>query len=386
MVDNNSLARPNLCVPKRPFERRDGVLLDSYEFPAGQKCTAQLSAHRLGEPLSEEQLQLARESSAQGRDRAQGAFVLRWEEKSEQTLEALLEGLRAGNMATPSSLLRYLDDARVRPALLEATRCADPTLLANCAQALGIAGGPGARDVLRQRMEELLAAPQTFEDSSFMNFSAGSAATVAQSLLGLDPDDTAAAKCLRMLLTHPCAHNRLTAAMCAAGAYRHGMKTEAMQVLESTLRPLVHNPDNDLFFAAIEALKVLEPQPVIERCVRLLDAEVVQLIPRAASFLTGLRLSENAVVPALIAWISRQPVARNALSVAMALGSLVPEELRLDLVKRALADESPSLRWAAISCLNSLERGQMIGLASTALEDETDPALMRALNAAANPS
>ncbi|MDP3504386.1 MAG: hypothetical protein Q8S33_28880 [Myxococcales bacterium] len=235
-------------------------------------------------------------------------------------------------------------------------------------------------------MEELLAAPETFEDSSFLNFTAGAAATVADSLLRLDPDDTPAANCLRRLLTHPCPRNRHSAAMCAAGAYRHRMKTEAMQVLESILRPLVHDPDDRLFFSAIEALKAIEPQAVTERCVKVLEGDVDEPIPRAASYLTSLSLSENAIVPRLVDWISRQRVVRNALPVAWALGSLVPEGLRVDLLRRALADESPSQRWDAIRLLNSFEQELKTELAAAALADETDPALKRALTAAANPS
>lgn len=373
-------------MTKRAFERRDGVLFDSYEFPSGQKCRAQFSAQSLGEPLSDEQLQLARESSAQAGDRAQGAFTLRWEEKSDQSLEALLSGLTAGNIGAPGALLKYLDDPRVRPALIEAARRAAQGSLSNFAQVLGIVGGEGARDVLRQRMEELLAASETFEDSSFFNFTAGAAATVAESLLLLDPDDTTAANCLRTLMTHPCRLNRENAAGHAASAYRHRMKTEAMQVLESILRPLVYDPDDRLFFSAIEALKALEPRAVIERCVKVLEGDVDEPIPRAASYLTSMSLSENAIVPRLVDWISRQRVVRNALPVAWALGSLVPEGLRLDLLRRALADESPSQRWAAIRLLSSIEQDRKSELAAAALADETDPALTRALMAAANPS
>ena len=147
-------------MTKRAFERRDGVLFDSYEFPSGQKCRAQFSAQSLGEPLSDEQLQLARESSAQAPDLAQGAFTLRWEEKSDQSLEALLSGLTAGNIVAPPALLNSLDDPRVRPALIEAARRAAPGWLANVAQVVGIVGGAGARDVLRQRMEELSRPPR----------------------------------------------------------------------------------------------------------------------------------------------------------------------------------------------------------------------------------
>ncbi len=373
-------------MTKRAFERRDGVLFDRYEFPPGQKCTAQFSAQSLGEPLTDEQLQLARESSAQARDRAQGAYTLRWENKTEQSLEALLRGLAAGNIGAPAALFQYLDDPRVRPALIEAARTADSSKLANVAQVVGLVGGPGARDVLRQRLEALLAASETFEDSSFFNFTAGTAATVAEALLQLDPDDTAAANCLRTLMTHPCRLNRENAAMHAASAYRRRMKTEAMQVLESTLRPLVHDPDDLLFFAAIEALKAIELRAVTERCVQLLDREVDELTPSAAIYLTSLSLSENAVVPRLIEWIGKQRVVRNALRVAWSLGALVPEKVRIDLTRRALADESPSQRWYAIRLLNSLEQEPRSALAAVALADEPDPALKRALTAAANPS
>jgi hypothetical protein len=375
--------RPSSVMAKRVFERRDGQLFDRYELPSGKQCTAQFSAQRLGEPLPEEQLHAARESASQQLDRRSGAYVLRAEEKHADTLEALLAGLSAGNIRAPMTLLAYLDDPRVRPALVEATRLARPESLANVAQVLGIVGGPGAREVLRQRMEALLAAPETFEDSTFMNFTAGSAATVAKSLLGLDAEDIAAANCLCRLLTHPCANNRSNAAGCAAAAYRHGLKTEAMQRLAAALQPLVHNQDDELFLSAIEGLKALEPRAVIDRCVRLLDGEVNEPYSRAAIILVGLPLWESAdVLPRLIEWLSGHRTHRVVLPIAGALGSLVPAELRLDLLRRALADDSPSQRWTAIRLLGSLPLGQRVELVSIAVADEPDAALKNALTAA----
>lgn len=231
-------------------------------------------------------------------------------------------------------------------------------------------------------MTELMASAATFEDSSFFNFTAGSAAAVAESLLRLDADDTAAAQCLRRLFTHPCASNRQNAAMHAASAYRRGQVTEAMQELEAMLRPLTE-ADAELFFVAFPALKKLEPRATTERCLKLLDDED-ELMARAANALLLLPLTQGAVVPRLPEWISRQSSVRSALFVAFALGALAPEALRVSLVRRALADESPSLRWAAIERLPALERQQMIDLARAALTDEPDPALAKALEAAAN--
>lgn len=368
-------------MPKRAFERRNGLLIDHYLLPSGRQCTAQIPAQRVGEPLSEEQLRGARESSKLGEDRRSGAYLLRQEPKTEATLESLLVGLEAGNIAAPMGLLEYLDDPRVRPALVEAVRRAPSDSLGNFAQVVGLAGGPGAKEALRGRMEELLASPATFADSSFFNFAAGGAAVVAESLLRFDADDTAAAQCLRRLFTHPCAQNRVSTAMHAASAYRHELKTEAMQLLESMLRPLLDEPDTDLFFAALPALEKIEPQATTERCLELLDAED-ELMARAANALLHLPLTQSAVVPRLVEWISKQQAIRNALWVAFALGSLAPEDVRVDLVRRALADESPSLRWEAINCLRALERQQMMELARSALNDETDPALAKALEAA----
>lgn len=367
-------------MPKRAFERREGLLIDRYQLPSGQECTAQIPAQRLGESLSQEQLQHARESSAQALDFGQGAYLLRFESRNAHTLESLMLGLEAGNIAAPGALLGYLDDPRVRPALVEAARRAPPDSLANIARVVGITGGPGAREVLRQRMNELLASSATFEDSSFFNFTAGSAASAARALLDLDPDDATAANCLRMLSQHPCAANRRSAVMNASGAYRSRLKTEAMQQLESILRPLLNDPDAELFFAALEALKEIDLVAVTERCLRLLDS-CDELIPHAANFLSQLPLTNAAVVPRLIEWISKERVVRNALLVATSLGSLVPEQLRVDLIRRALEDESPSQRWAVVVCLRTLEKKLRVDLATLALKDEPDPALVKAFEA-----
>lgn len=366
-------------MPKRAFERREGLLVDHYESPSGRKSSVLIPAQHVGEPLSEEQLRGARESSKQGEDRS-GAYLLRQEQRSDETLEALLVGLAAGNIAAPMGLLDYLDDRRVRPALVEAVRRAPPDSLANVAQVVGLAGGVGAKEALRARMDELLAAAATFEDSSFFNFTAGSAAAVAESLLRLDADDTAAAQCLRRLFTHPCASNRQNAAMHAASGYRHELRTEAMQQLDAMLRPLTE-ADADFFFAAFPALQKLEPAASTERCLRHLDDED-ELMARAANALLLLPVTQGAVVPRLLEWISRQSTVRSAMFVAFALGALVPEALRVSLVRRALADESPSLRWAAIERLPALERPQSAELAATALKDEPDPALAKVLGAA----
>jgi hypothetical protein len=134
---------------KRPFVRRDGYLFDTYLLPNGKECTHQMPALLLDEPVTEELRADARKAAASEHDLAHGAGLLRWDkDPSPETVAALLAGLRAGNFGAPSALLGYVDRPEVRPALIDAVRRIKPEHLANFAQAVGIAGGSGATDVL----------------------------------------------------------------------------------------------------------------------------------------------------------------------------------------------------------------------------------------------
>lgn len=366
-------------MAKRPFERQGGVLSDRYRSHWGQECNALIPASRLGEVSTEEELRLARESVAQPIDRHYGALALRTQ-TSHEALEALLTGLRAGNKAAPMPLLAYLDDPRVRPALIDSLRTTPLDSIANVAQVVGMAGGAGAKEGLRARLRELLGDRETFADSSFFNFQAGSAATVAQALLALDPDDAGAAECLHQLLAHPCARNRRDAARCISEAFRREMKTEAMRALESSLRTLLTSTDHEAFLAAAPGLLSLETNAVVARCLQLLR-ETNELSCSAAGVMSRRPLA--AAVPALLDWLGRHPDLQESLSIVAQLGALVPEALHRDLLRRVLADEAPSLRWRAIDDLSrsSLERSARVELAAAALADEPDPALRKALSA-----
>lgn len=152
-------------MTKRPFIRKDGVARDTFELPGGKRCTRDLPLQTLDGPLSDEQRSRARGSARQEWDPEDGAHVLSWEQgQSAETLEALLAGLAAGNFAAPMPLLRYVDNPAVRPALVEAVRRASPEHLANFAQVVGLAGGPGAKEALRERLTELMALPTTFDE------------------------------------------------------------------------------------------------------------------------------------------------------------------------------------------------------------------------------
>lgn len=88
---------------------------------------------------------------------------------------------------------------------------------------------------------------------------------------------------------------------------------------------------------------VAEPKETKNDCLRLLDTENEELFGRPESFLLELPFGSG-VLPFPLDWLARQRSVRNAPPIAGRLGSLMPQELLLDLAHRALADESPSQR------------------------------------------
>jgi hypothetical protein len=72
-------------------------------------------------------------------------------------------------------------------------------------------------------------------------------------------------------------------------------------------------------------------------------------------------------------------VPRVAVQIAAYLGGDVPAALRADIAKRALADDSPSLRRGGAALLRDLDPDIARGLAEAALVDEPDPLLRKRL-------
>src|SRR5947207_1685193 len=132
---------------KRAFVREFGCIVDVVVGPDGAKCRLERPAAVIDEEPTTE---LKEELFSRIADGEVGSAMLG--DRSPRYLEAALAGLRNGSIEAPMVLTGFLEDPRVQPALVEATRTAYPRSLGNIAQALGIVGGPGSRAILRERL------------------------------------------------------------------------------------------------------------------------------------------------------------------------------------------------------------------------------------------
>jgi hypothetical protein len=315
--------------------------------------------------------------------RASHAMDALADEHSSEMLEQLLIALAKQNISAPMRLVAYVDDPRVIPALLAAVRSVPLEHLADFAQALGLVGGPGARDALRARMQGALADPGTFEADPFFNFRAGAATTCAEHLLDLDADDQEAADALVRLVEHVCPKNRRSTAwrMAELVKRRPDVRTAPMRVLRAALERLIDTSDDEVF--CVVAPAVWRDRRVPERVSRLLESPSAEKQTSAVSALVKM---EQGGWPLLNKWGSRS---RDPIFVLTTLGpnlQLLSESRRAELARRGLADASPSIRHDAAAVLSTLEPVVAAKLARAALKDEPDPIIREKLMAVGQPA
>jgi hypothetical protein len=128
---------------------------------------------------------------------------------------------------------------------------------------VGLVGGPGAREVLRQRLRELEGEPKVFDDDNFHNSYAGSLQSVAEHPLRLEPDAEDAGDILIKLAEHPCASNRETAVWAIAEALDNELCVKVGEKRGRYLRQFLLNDDPGLFLGAAPALFRQAPKAVL---------------------------------------------------------------------------------------------------------------------------
>ncbi len=363
---------------KRPFVRREGQAYDEYVSGSGTRTTHQMSLSALGESLSDEERATLLEAVGQGHSGA--AHALR-SESSPEHLEALLTGLQE-NIGAPGSLIPYLADPRVAPALISSARAFALGTGSNHYQVVAMIGGAEARSALRERMGLLSADERCWVDDPFFNALAGELAVVSGGLLKLAADELEAADCLARLAAHPCEFNRSTALRDAADAFDFGLRTKAMLRLRGVFEALDLNASEAEFTAALPVVMVLRPEAATTRCRALLFDQKRKDRRFFPASLVTLPL-HTAALSLLVEWIPTEPDPRVVLGPAIMLRSAFTAAFIEDLFRRALMSESPSLRRDAIKLLPLLPSADQRTLAVEALHDEPDPALRRDLAALA---
>lgn len=360
-------------MTKRPFDRKRGMLIDEYEDPPGQKRGSYLPASMYGEELAPEDRRHLLDRTAAGKGTS---FDLQ-DEKSPEYLDALLAGLGKQGWALPMALIRFLDDHRVQPALLDATEKARGRDLANFAQVVGMVGGPGSRELLRRRLAELAADAKTYEDDSFCNWLAGSLCTTACSLLQLDPDAMDAADALLRLFAHPCRHNRNSAFWHAAEVLesRRHVQTAPARRLSTALDAQLETADDELFLYLCDFFYPRHAKVVRQRLVSMLDQEAVETRGAAMRKLSQLPYGNGWALALIRDRLPTEKSLRLRVTITRMLGRLVPDDQRVMIVREALADESPSLRLEGLSLLEELPAPLARDPARDALKDEPDAML-----------
>jgi hypothetical protein len=366
-------------MAKRAFQRSAGILRDEYTNPEGRKHVEVSPASLMGEPLNEaDRAQgLADVVSDDSRAQFRGVHSLSGDRSSE-FLEGLLAALEGGSAAAPNALLPFLEDPRVRPALVAATRRAPAAELANFAQALALAGGDAASAVLSERLRELVDAPETFKDDPFFNSVTGSLVTVAHGLLRLGSDQDEAAMVLaRVVREHPCGFNRRSAAYQIGEALDEDLPQETRRLLEGVLAEQLASTDPQMLATVAHTVAKSSPDLVLAKCRELLNDPSSEIRSPVAAALE--RIGDPRARALLLEHLPREPWIRSVAQIAAYLGKDVPAALRADIAERALADESPSLRRVGMTLLYGLDSDTARALADAARVDEPDPLLQKTL-------
>jgi hypothetical protein len=365
-------------LAKRPYQRSRGILRDEYTNPEGRRHVEEVPASFLGEPLSDADREQGLVDVVSGDSGAQfrGIHSLAGDHSPEY-LERLLASLENGSAAAPNALLQFVEDPRVRPALAAAARRAPANELANFAQAVALAGGEGAVAVLRECLQQLNT-DEAFADDPFFNPVTGSLVTVASGLLRLGSDQQEAATVLAAVVRkHPCAFNRRSAAYHIGEALEDALPADTRRTLEGVLVEQLASDDPEMLAAVAPALAKAKPDRVFPRCGELLGDPSSEI--RFGVTLALQKMRDPKARALLLEHLPREPWVRSAVRIAAYLGGDVPAALRADIAKRALADESPSLRRGAAALLRDLDPDTARGLAETAMADEPDPLLRKRL-------
>lgn len=365
---------------KRQFERRGVYLFDSYEDSPGFPVRCRILAALYGEDrfLDEERRRLALEAIGAGEWPPDADLLQLERPPPPELLQALLHGVAAGNRMAALMITLSVDDPRVRPALAEATRRVGIERLSAFADALGRVGGPSAEAVLLERFDELLVDRKASSAASVSNANADVLVEVAAALLSLNPQQLSAARALVQLLEHPREVTRQAAARAAVEVGRRDMLTDAMRELGAAVDKLADAEDAEIFLHVAPALGLDRIHVALPRLGRLLHEGDYHVVHLAAVALTRVPSPYAAEALAeLTRWISTERPLGLAMWVASVVAPFLSEQFIVELTRRGLASESPSLRKEALSLSQELRVEVARSLLEEALVDEPEALLQK---------
>ena len=342
-------------MAKRKFVQRARSLEDAYDTSRGEHVVVEVE---ISEEMRAEVLRQGTPLDASvGRD------------TKPASVDELLSSLREGIAVAPGALVPFAGDPRVRAALLEEARTCPPERLANVAEAVAALGGPQAVEVLRHWLHRLAEDPTTFEDASFFNWKAGSLTSVAGGLAALGTHTADALEALRRLLRHPCRANRKTAAARLADVTT-SLAAEWQKTALADLEACYSSDDPAMFACVAPAFVGSREGAVFDRCEALLSSEDSAVRELAAVALQ--KMEHPRATSLLEQQLPRESSLRLAVRIAAQLGPKAWSASRIEIARRALADESPSLRLAGAAVLRTMQEPEARSVAKAALADEPD--------------
>jgi hypothetical protein len=250
---------------------------------------------------------------------------------------------------------------------------------------LGLLGGSGLEEVRRRLLEAYSTHKAHAPDSdrtrpSMLGLRICSMAT---SILLMRADDLDSARILQDEIASPNNANRLVAIGSAAIAYRSGLSSDAMLILEEALKTVLGDPDHQAFLRAALALALIAPEAALAR-VELLLFDDSQLVRYDALQVVLQWPQAWSVLSLVLRWLDDEPELRLRLHALQYAGPLLSQTRLARDVDQALAHQSPAIRYSATCALRHLPVRTAARLARRALRDEPDPGIKSMLEAVQN--
>jgi hypothetical protein len=361
---------------KLAFDRIGAFLVN----PQGAGGEVWIHASLLGEEPSAEQ-RLAYISDVKSDDPArqrEGITALGWK-RSPEYLDALLHALEMNCAEAARVLVAFVDDLRVRPALVNALRLAPLDALHAFAGAAGTVGGEGALAALRERLREATSTVGTPGSSSLPNNRDRIVVDLAREILGLDPDDTDAAEHMAQALRRSSGFRRSTIVADIVEVFRGNLQTVAMRTLGGEIDALLHSEDMESFLAAATVLVRDHSQVVLTRCEAALFEHGSRYLHSAILALARIPFPfTGRALAALGRWVCEhgEPI-DMALWAAGLVHEILPTAVTEEILRHALASAAPSLRLDATRYLEHVAASTCMPLLREAVKDEPDPLLRR---------